>query len=62
MRKIAALALATAAASLTLSAGPASADCVEIGPPGETIVYIGWPVEFQLWDPGSVTVNPTDCP
>ena len=61
MRKVAALVLALTAGALTLSATPASANCIEMGPPGSTILYIGWPVTVQVWDPGPVTVNPTDC-
>jgi hypothetical protein len=61
MRKAAALVLALAASSLALINTTASASCVETGPTGGTIVYIGWPVHFILVDPGPVTVNPTDC-
>lgn len=61
MRKTCGVLLGLAAGVTLLTAAPASAQCVTIGPHGDVIVYVGWPVQAVVWDPGPVTVNPTDC-
>ena len=52
---------ALAGAALTLTAGPASAECLYYEGSTNPIMSIGGPVPYTLYAPGNVDPDPQDC-